>query len=163
MRNNIGTIFEIVKEISDELGWNYSHGNLTEAGLKSITVYPLVHLSLQQVQLDDYVSQVQFNCIIADQVNYLKTENESMDLVDVYAVQGFTENQNYAHILQDLYVKFALKLREKEMQYNSDISIVKPTTFTPFIEADKDVLAGYNIALNVNITSPSVTDCYNEI
>ena len=163
MRNNIGTIFEIVKEISDELGWNYSHGNLTEAGLKSITVYPLVHLSLQQVQLDDYVSQVQFNCIIADQVNYLKTENESMDLVDVYAVQGFTENQNYAHILQDLYMKFALKLREKEMQYNSDISIVKPTTFTPFIEADKDVLAGYNIALNVNITSPSVTDCYNEI
>ena len=163
MRNNIGTIFEIVKEISDELGWNYSHGNLTEAGLKSITVYPLVHLSLQQVQLDDYVSQVQFNCIIADQVNYLKTENESLDLVDVYAVQGFTENQNYAHILQDLYVKFALKLREKEMQYNSDISIVKPTTFTPFIEADKDVLAGYNIALNVNITSPSVTDCYNEI
>ena len=163
MRNNIGTIFEIVKEISDELGWNYSHGNLTEAGLKSITVYPLVHLSLQQVQLDDYVSQVQFNCIIADQVNYLKTENESLNLVDVYAVQGFTENQNYAHILQDLYVKFALKLREKEMQYNSDISIVKPTTFTPFIEADKDVLAGYNIALNVNITSPSVTDCYNEI
>ena len=163
MRNNIGTIFEIVKEISDELGWNYSHGNLTEAGLKSITVYPLVHLSLQQVQLDDYVSQVQFNCIIADQVNYLKTENESLDLVDVYAVQGFTENQNYAHILQDLYMKFALKLREKEMQYNSDISIVKPTTFTPFIEADKDVLAGYNIALNVNITSPSVTDCYDEI
>lgn len=163
MRNNIGTIFEIVKEISDELGWNYSHGNLTEAGLKSITVYPLVHLSLQQVQLDDYVSQVQFNCIIADQVNYLKTENQSLDLVDVYAVQGFTENQNYAHILQDLYMKFALKLREKEMEYNGSISIIKPTTFTPFIEADKDVLAGYNIALNVNITSPSVTDCYNEI
>lgn len=163
MRNNIGTVFAIVKEIADELEWNYSHGNLTEAGLKSITVYPLVHLSLQQVQWDNYISQVQFNCIIADQVNYLKTENESMDLVDVYAVQGFTENQNYAHILQDLYVKFALKLREKEMQYNGDISIIKPTTFTPFIEADKDVLAGYNVALNVNITSPSVTDCYDEI
>jgi hypothetical protein len=103
------------------------------------------------------------NVIIADIVNFLKGENEQESLITLYSEQGYTENQNYAHILQDLYVKFSLKLREKEMQYNQSIMIQKPIAFVPFIEADKDVLAGYNITINMDVQSPWVTDCYNEV
>lgn len=155
--------FKIIKEISEELGWNYSHGNLSEHGLKSVTVYPLTHTALQSVSLDDQISTVQLSITIADIVNFIKTENEQLDLVDVYSVQGYTENENYANILQDLYMKFSLKLREKEMQYNDIIYLQKPIAFTPFIQADKDVLSGFNITLNVDLISPSVTDCYYEL
>jgi hypothetical protein len=41
--------------------------------------------------------------------------------------------------------------------------IQKPIAFVPFIEADKDVLAGYNITINMDVQSPWVTDCYNEV
>ena len=163
MNNNIGTAFAIVQEIAEELGWNYSHGNLTEMGFKAVTVYPLTHLTIQTVQLNDYVSTIQMNVIIADIVNFLKGENEQESLITLYSEQGYTENQNYAHILQDLYVKFSLKLREKEMQYNQSIMIQKPIAFVPFIESDKDVLAGYNITINMDVQSPWVTDCYNEV
>jgi hypothetical protein len=120
-------------------------------------------LTIQTVQLNDYVSTIQMNVIIADIVNFLKGENEQESLITLYSEQGYTENQNYAHILQDLYVKFSLKLREKEMQYNQSIMIQKPIAFVPFIEADKDVLAGYNITINMDVQSPWVTDCYNEV
>jgi hypothetical protein len=102
MNNNIGTAFAIVQEIAEELGWNYSHGNLTEMGFKAVTVYPLTHLTIQTVQLNDYVSTIQMNVIIADIVNFLKGENEQESLITLYSEQGYTENQNYAHILQDL-------------------------------------------------------------
>ena len=163
MNNNIGTAFAIIQEIAEELGWNYSHGNLTEAGFKAVTVYPLVHNTIQSVTLTDQISTVQLNVIIADIVNFLKGENEQESLITLYSEQGYTENQNYAHILQDLYVRFSLKLREKEMQYNESIYFARPITFVPFIEADKDVLAGYNVTINLEIRSPWVTDCYNEI
>jgi hypothetical protein len=60
-------------------------------------------------------------------------------------------------------MNFALKIREKKLQYNQDISFEFPIQMTPFIEADKDVLAGYNITLNINQLSPYITDCYAEI
>jgi hypothetical protein len=34
-KDNLGGIFAILKEIADELGWNYSHGNMTEMSLKA--------------------------------------------------------------------------------------------------------------------------------
>jgi hypothetical protein len=155
--------FKIIKEIADELGWNYSHGNLTETPFRSNIVYPMLHNTIQAIQLNEQTSQIQLNIIIADVVNYLKTENETMDLSDVYSELGYTENQNYINILNQLYMNFALKIREKKLQYNQDISFEFPIQMTPFIEADKDVLAGYNITLNINQLSPYITDCYDEI
>jgi hypothetical protein len=96
-------------------------------------------------------------------VNFLKTENEQLNLVTLYSELGYTENSNYAHVLQDLYVKFNLKLREKRMQFAEDVNLVYPVTFNPFIEADSDVLAGYTITLTIEGKSPSVIDCYDEV
>jgi len=86
-----------------------------------------------------------------------------MDLVTLYSEIGYTENSNYAHILNQLYVKFTLKLREKILQYNEDWNVTLPVTMTPFIEADKDVLAGHTISMVCEIRSPWVIDCYDEV
>ena len=160
--NHIGTAFQIFKEIADELGWNYSHGTLDEHSLKAITVYPLLHVTMQNVSLTDVTEQFNFNILIADITNYLKGENEQQDLVDTYEEYGYTENQNYAHILQNLYVAFAQKLYAKEKEYFSQVQWIRPIAFTPFTEGGQDVLTGYNVSITIELQNPWVTDgtCY---
>jgi hypothetical protein len=160
--NHIGTAFQIFKEIADELGWNYSHGTLDEHSLKAITVYPLLHVTMQTASLTDVTEQYNFNVLIADITNYLKGENEQQDLVDVYSEIGYTENQNYAHILQNLYVEFSRLLYAKEKEYFSQIQWIRPIAFTPFTEGGQDVLTGYNVSITIELQNPWVTDgtCY---
>jgi hypothetical protein len=160
--NHIGTAFQIFKEIADELGWNYSHGTLDEHSLKAITVYPLLHCTMQTASLTDVTEQFNFNILIADITNYLKGENEQQDLVDVYSEIGYTENQNYAHILQNLYVEFSRLLYAKEKEYFSQIQWIRPIAFTPFTEGGQDVLTGYNVSITIELQNPWVTDgtCY---
>lgn len=160
--NHIGTAFQIFKEIADELGWNYSHGTLDEHSLKAITVYPLLHVTMQNASLTDVTEQFNFNILIADITNYLKGENEQQDLVDTYEEYGYTENQNYAHILQNLYVAFAQKLYAKEKEYFSQVQWIRPIAFTPFTEGGQDVLTGYNVSITIELQNPWVTDgtCY---
>lgn len=160
--NHIGTAFQIFKEIADELEWNYSHGTLDEHSLKAITVYPLLHVTMQTASLTDVTEQFNFNVLIADITNYLKGENEQQDLVDVYSEIGYTENQNYAHILQNLYVAFAQKLYAKEKEYFSQVQWIRPISFTPFTEGGQDVLTGYNVSITIELQNPWVTDgtCY---
>ena len=160
--NHIGTAFQIFKEIADELGWNYSHGTLDEHSLKAITVYPLLHVTMQNASLTDVTEQFNFNILIADITNYLKGENEQQDLVDTYEEYGYTENQNYAHILQNLYVAFSRLLYAKEKEYFSQIQWIRPIAFTPFTEGGQDVLTGYNVSITIELQNPWVTDgtCY---
>jgi hypothetical protein len=162
-KNNIGGVFAILKEIADELNWNYSHGNLSEVGFRAVQVYPLQHVTIQSISVAEQISTYTLNVVIADIVNFLKGENEQLDQVDLYSQIGYTENSNYAHILNDLYVRFNLKIKEKQQQYNEDINFTYPISFTPFIEADKDVLAGHTISMVIEAKSPSVIDCFDEI
>lgn len=162
-KQNIGGVFAVLKEISTELGWNYSHGNLSEMGLRAVQVYPIQHVTIQSISVSDQISIYTMNIVIADIVNFLKTENADENPVALYSEIGYTENSNYAHILNDLYVKYTLKLREKQLQYNEDINLTLPVSFTPFIEADTDVLAGHTISLVIEARSPWVIDCYNEV
>ena len=160
--NHIGTAFEIIKDIATQLGWNYSHGQLTDMGLKAITVYPLCHATIQSVSVTDQTATIGMNVAIADVVNYLKTENEDQTLRTTYAEIGYTENQNYAHILQNLYVAFSQKLYAKEKEYFSQIQWIRPIAFTPFTEGGQDVLTGYNVSITIELQNPWVTDgtCY---
>ena len=112
--NHIGTAFEVMKDIADLEGWNYSHGTLTEFDFKAFLVFPLMHCSIQSVALTDQVATIQMNVMVADRVNFLKTENEQENLITEYSQYGYTENQNYANILQDLYVRFSKGLWRTE-------------------------------------------------
>lgn len=156
--NHIGTAFSVIKNMADDLGWNYSHGQLTEMGMKAIQVYPMLHLTIQSVSMVDQTATIQINVVIADIMNFLKGENESDVLRTTYEKYGYTENQNYAHILQNLYVAFCRKIFEYEQTYFSQIQFQRPINFAPFVEGDTDVLAGYNVTLNIDVINPWVTD-----
>jgi hypothetical protein len=87
-KDNLGGIFAILKEIADELGWNYSHGNMTEMSLKAVNVYPLQHCTIQSITVQEQIATYSINIIIADLVNFLKTENEQLNLVTLYSELG---------------------------------------------------------------------------
>ena len=156
--NHIGTAFEVMKDIADLEGWNYSHGTLTEFDFKAFLVFPLMHCSIQQVNLTDQVATVQMNVMVADRVNYLKTENEQENLITEYSKYGYTENQNYANILQDLYVRFSKGLWRTEQTYYNQIQWIRPINFIPFVETMDSVLAGYQIQIGIELINPWVTD-----
>ena len=156
--NHIGTAFEVMKDIADLEGWNYSHGTLTEFDFKAFLVFPLMHCSIQQVNLTDQVATVQMNVMVADRVNFLKTENEQENLITEYSKYGYTENQNYANILQDLYVRFSKGLWRVEQDYYNQIQWIRPINFIPFVETMDSVLAGYQIQVGITLINPWVTD-----
>lgn len=156
--NHIGTAFEVMKDIADLEGWNYSHGTLTEFDFKAFLVFPLMHCSIQSVSLTDQVATIQMNIMVADRVNFLKTENEQENLITEYSQYGYTENQNYANILQDLYVRFSKGLWRTEQDYFNQIQYIRPITFQPFVETLDSVLAGHNISVSIEVINPWVTD-----
>lgn len=156
--NHIGTAFEVMKDIADLEGWNYSHGTLTEFDFKAFLVFPLMHCSIQSVSLTDQVATIQMNIMVADRVNFLKTENEQENLITEYSQYGYTENQNYANILQDLYVRFSKGLWKTEQDYYNQIQYIRPITFQPFVETLDSVLAGYQITVGIELINPWVTD-----
>ena len=156
--NHIGTAFEVMKDIADLEGWNYSHGTLTEFDFKAFLVFPLMHCSIQSVGLTDQVATIQMNIMVADRVNFLKTENEQENLITEYSQYGYTENQNYANILQDLYVRFSKGLWKTEQDYFNQIQYIRPITFQPFVETLDSVLAGYQITVGIELINPWVTD-----
>lgn len=156
--NHIGTAFEVMKDIADLEGWNYSHGTLTEFDFKAFLVFPLMHCSIQSVALTDQVATIQMNIMVADRVNFLKTENEQENLITEYSQYGYTENQNYANILQDLYVRFSKGLWRTEQDYYNQIQYIRPITFQPFMETLDSVLAGYQITVGIELINPWVTD-----
>lgn len=156
--NHIGQSFQFIKNIADECGWNYSHGTLTERPFKNAVIFPLVHCNIGNVSVSDSTATIQMNVAIMDRVSFLKTEDRGLNEETLYDKIGYTENQNYAHILQELYVKFLVGLyRQKITNYN-EIQIVNPISFTPFIETDESVVAGHQVTLNMTIFNPFVTD-----
>lgn len=156
--NHIGTAFELMKDIANQEGWNYSHGTLTELDFKAFLVFPLMHCSIQSVALTDQVATIQMNIMLADRVNYLKTENEQQNLITEYSEYGYTENQNYGNILQDLYVRLSKGLWRTEQDYFNQVQYIRPITMQAFIETMDSVLAGYQITLGIELINPWVTD-----
>lgn len=96
--------------------------------------------------------------MIADRVNFLKGENEQLNLITVYDQYGYTENENYGHVLQQMYVQMSKGLWKLEQDYFSQIQFQRPILFNPFVETMDSVLAGYQISVTIDLINPWVTD-----
>lgn len=157
-QNHIGTIFRFVQNIATELSAQYTHGNITEFDINAFTVFPLVHLTIVDIRPNLQTGNCSIRFVVADRVSYLKTENSGLNEESLYSLYGYTENNNYAFVLQDLYIRVTMALRKYEMQNYSNLQLTWPVTFTPFIETLNSVVAGYEVSLDIQITTPLVTD-----
>ncbi len=149
---------QYLKEVAESCGWNFSHGNLTERPFKKSVVYPLMHANVQNVAAYQSYANITLNVAIIDRVNFLKTENDGLSLTTLYGEYGYTENQNYAHILQELYARFLVKLYTLNVAEYDIITYNYPLTGSPFVEESEDVVAGWSFTLTLSVHSPFVTD-----
>jgi hypothetical protein len=159
-KNHIGTVVKFCNDIADDMNARYSHGNITEMNFRSMLVYPYVHANIGSVSIGDSVTLIQVNLMICDRVNVITTENQGLNQSDLYSQVGYTENNNYAMVLQQLYGDFAIALKKYEMQYYNVLSVTRPVSLTPFEESYDDVVAGYTITLQLTLMNPIVTDGY---
>lgn len=157
-KNHIGTAFYFVQQIASNLDYRYTHGNLSEFDFKTFSVFPLCHLTLDTVSVQETTSEIGLTITLADRVTFLKTTNQGEDLSTLYSAYGYTENSNYAFILQQLYVDWVTEVKKQEMSMYNNLTFAKPMTMVPFVETLDTVLAGYTITLNLTITNPLVTD-----
>ena len=157
-KNHIGTAFYLVKTIATNLGYEYSHGNLSDFDFKQFSVFPLCHNTIQSVSVQDSTSIVSLSITIADRVIFTKTENQGDDLAVLFSQYGYTENSNYAQILQSMYVDFITELRKQEQLLYNNLNYARPISMTPFVETLNSVLAGFTLTLDLTITNPLVTD-----
>lgn len=156
--NHIGTVLEAMQAIAEAEGWNYSHGDLDQHGLKTFTIYPLLHVTMRTVALGPQTSDIVIGVLLADRVNFQATEDTGKTPEDLYKEYGFTENSNYAHIVQQLYVKFSIQLRAQEQLKFSQLQLQKPINLSAIVEVDNDVLAGWQGDIVITVQSPWVTD-----
>jgi hypothetical protein len=157
-KNHIGTIVKLFKLIASDMGARFSHGNITETNKHSMLVYPYLHINIESIAVGEVLSNVSVNMDLSDRVNVITTENQGLDESVLYSEIGYTENNNYAMVLQQLYSDFVISYKKYEMQYYNAISVQKPFNLTSYIEQESDVLAGYTATFNIEIVNPIVTD-----
>jgi len=157
-KNHIGTIIKLFQDIAGEMNARFSHGNQTETNKHSMLVYPYIHINIDSIAVGEVLSNVSVNMDLSDRVNVITNENQGLDESVLYSAIGYTENNNYAMVLQQLYADFSIAFKKYEMQYFNSISIQKPFNLTSYIETESDVLAGFTTTFNIEIVNPIVTD-----
>lgn len=130
-----------------------THGNLDLVDLKRQNIYPLVHVVSNGVTFGERTTDYAFGVTIMDIVDF-----DRSDPADEF--EPFYGDDNAQDILHDLGITIELaldKLRRGELfddmfRLNGDVGGVA------FINEGENVLAGYNVTINVTSLNASVTD-----
>jgi hypothetical protein len=157
-KNHIGTGNYFWKAIASSLNSQYSHGSLTEFDFKSVTVFPLLHVTLTRIDVNDSTSVLSYQIFFADQNIQYSNDFQGQNLVDVNSLSGFTENNNYAFILQELYIRLVKAIKAQEMAMYTNLNINRPFAMNPFLESMDAVLTGFTLDISLTIINPIVTD-----
>jgi hypothetical protein len=157
-KNHIGTGNYFWKTIAASLNAQYSHGSLTEFDFKSVTVFPLLHITLTRVDVNDSTSVLSYQIFFGDQNIKYSNDYQGQDLTNVNSQIGYTENNNYAFILQELYIRLVRAIKSQEMAMYTNLNINRPFTMNPFAESMDAVLTGFTLDISLTIINPIVTD-----
>jgi hypothetical protein len=156
-KNSIGTIIKLFNEVAELIGARFSHGVESETDKRAMLVYPYIHINIANISVAEPLCTISVNVMIADRVNITTTENQSKDEGVVYSESGYTENENYAFVLQELYTKYVIAFKKKSMEYYNAMEI-QPYSLEAFEDAQTDKVAGFNASISIMVVSPIVTD-----
>ena len=156
-KNHIGTDNYFWRQVASRMKAQYSHGSLTEKDFKAIAVYPLLHTTINSIQAEQ-TATMQFTIMIADQnINY-SNDFQGLDQSEVFQEYGYTENANYAFVLQEMYIRLTKEMEYQEQQMFNSLQIQKPYTLTPMVEDLDAILTGFTADVSLDIINPIVTD-----
>ena len=157
-KNHIGTGNYFWKAVADRMGAQYSHGTLTEFDFKAITVFPLLHIAISRIDLNESTAVLTYSIMIADQNMRYSNDFQGMANSTTFEEVGYTEDENYAFVLQEMYVRLIREISYMEQDMYNNLNIQRPYTLTPFIKDTDSVLTGFTADISLNIINPIVTD-----
>lgn len=149
--NHIGTAYWFLKTVAENIGANYAHGEFSDEVVLAQKIYPFMHIAPVSVIVSERTTQVTFNIALRDQMTLNTTENEGLSLATIYAQSGYTNDENYAQILQSLYVDFVREIAALEMDHFNNVNVQRPFSMLPVIDSGSDVIAGYDITVTLTI------------
>jgi hypothetical protein len=157
-KNHIGTGNYFFRQVAQRMNAQFSHGTLTEFDFKTITVFPLLHISLSRVDVGQSLTTLTYTIMIADQNSRITNDFQGLSLEDVYKEYGYSENFNYAYVLQEMYIRIVKEMTYVEQQMFNNLQINRPFAMTPFMQDLDSVLTGYTIDVSLDVLNPIVTD-----
>jgi hypothetical protein len=157
-KNHIGTGNYFFKSVASRLGAQYSHGTLTEFDFKAITVFPLLHIAISRIDMNESTAVITYSIMIADQNIRYSNDFQGMANATTFEQIGYTEDENYAFVLQELYVRIIKELTYMEQEMYNNLNLQRPYTLTPFIKDTDSVLTGFMGDISIVIRNPIVTD-----
>jgi len=155
-RNHIGTAISFMQDVANEMNARFSHGSITGIDNSSMLVYPYIHINIGSVSVDKQTAQIQINIVVGDRVNTIVNDNAGINEGTLYTQYGYTENNNYGFVLQEMYVRFVMAIQKYEQLYFNELQIQRPFDMQSFIEEYDDVTAGYVVTLNLTCINPLV-------
>ncbi len=157
-KNHIGTGNYYWKQVASRMDAQYSHGGMTEYDFKAITVFPLLHITLTRIDIDTSTARLTYSIMVADQNIHYSNDFQGMTNAELFEEYGYTENANYAFVLQEIYIRLVKQMEYMEQALYNTLQIEKPYSLTPFAEDLDAVLTGYTGEITLIILNPIVTD-----
>ena len=157
-KNHIGTGNYFWKSVATRMNSQFSHGTLSEFDFKAITVFPLLHIAIRDIQVNGQTALITYSVMIADQNMRYTNDLQGYTNTDLFAQYGYTENVNYSFVLQELYIRIVKEIRYMEEQLYNTLQISRPFTMTPFVQDLDAVLTGFTTDITMEIVNPIVTD-----
>lgn len=157
-KNHIGTGNYFWKEVAARMEAQYSHGTLTEFDFKAITIFPLLHIAIRDIVLDKSTAVLTYSILIADQNMRYSNDFQGMANSTTFAEYGYSEDENYSFILQEIYIRLVREMTYVEQQIYNSLQISRPLTLTPLIKDTDSVITGFMGDISLTILNPITTD-----
>jgi hypothetical protein len=157
-KNHIGTANYFWKQVAGEIKAQYSHGGLTEFDFKAITVFPLLHISISQIDVTENTANLSYTILVADQNVRYSNDFQGVEPQTTFQQIGYTEDENYAFVLQEIYIRLIKAITKIEKAMFNSVNINRPFTLIPFIKDTDSILTGFTFQISMNIFNPIVTD-----
>lgn len=114
----------------------------TDNSKNNAPIYPLMYVIPGTVSRDEQFINYAFNVIIADIMNAKNYDTETDIMSDTL------------QITEDILAQFKYSVTNAEGYYEEKYDITLPASIAPFSEAYDDILAGWNLNLNIIIDNP---------
>jgi hypothetical protein len=150
-------VYQILDKIKDKLRTSpniqtVSFGDIMEVDLNKTTLYPLAHVGMGDVSLQDHKIEVTINLLLLDIVD---------DNRDPSTEDEFYGNNNLQDILNTMLAEANILISDlrRGSSFDDLYQVDTDITATPFLDRFENQLAGWSVNLLISFPNNDVSIC----
>jgi hypothetical protein len=150
-------VYQILDKIKDKLRTSpniqtVSFGDIMEVDLNKTTLYPLAHIGMGDVSLQDHKIEVTINLLLLDIVD---------DNRDPSTEDEFYGNSNLQDILNTMLAEANILISDlrRGSSFDDLYQVDTDITATPFLDRFENQLAGWSVNLLISFPNNDVSIC----